>query len=125
MSETDHYVTICALEAGWSTFPERFFVAPLEDKDVVCSLGRGGLAPNKIDAVVLSHLHWDYIGTLKDFETSKFIIGAGGLFLLEGSQGAGSHNKFEPDLLPLRRTVEDPIPEGNTTREAAPSSDGQ
>lgn len=182
MSEPDHYVTIHALEAGWFTMPERFFVAPLEDKesrktvpslsfliqhvdrstgttsrivfdlglrreiehyseailshiatrkplstvpDVVASLGWGDLAPDDIDAVVLSHLHWDHIGTPKDFETSKFVIGAGGLSLLKGSQGAGTHNKFEPDLLPLQRTVEVPSPEDNTTGEAAPGLDGR
>ncbi|KAH7490959.1 hypothetical protein FOMA001_g3878 [Fusarium oxysporum f. sp. matthiolae] len=171
MSEPAHHVTVHALDAGWFTMPERFFVTPLENQetkksvpslsflvqhidqasakttrilfdlglrreisqysepilnhvatrqplstvpDVVDSLALGGLTPGDIDAVVLSHLHWDHIGTPRDFETSTFIIGSGGLSLLEGDQGAGTHNKFESDLLPLSRTLELHSPQDGT-----------
>ncbi|CAH0023715.1 unnamed protein product [Clonostachys rhizophaga] len=74
--------------------------------DVIESLAQGGLSTDDIDAVILSHLHWDHVGTPKEFQTSQFIIGSGGHALSQGKPGGGSHNHFEPDLLPLQRTIE-------------------
>ncbi|TFK28050.1 Metallo-hydrolase/oxidoreductase [Coprinopsis marcescibilis] len=43
-------------------------------QDVVESLARGGLAPDDIDWVAISHLHWDHIGNTSLFEKSTFIL---------------------------------------------------
>jgi glyoxylase-like metal-dependent hydrolase (beta-lactamase superfamily II) len=75
---------------------------------VVKSLTAGGLSPDDIDYVILSHVHWDHIGTPSDFGRSKFVIGHGSLGLLSGSLKPenGSHSHFEADLLPSDRTIE-------------------
>lgn len=86
----------------------------LTSPSVVESLAAGGLTPNDIDVVILSHLHWDHIGNPGEFGKSVFVVGAGGLGLLDGTRkmGNGSHSHFEADLLPRDRTVELPDPEG-------------
>lgn len=78
--------------------------------DVKQSLAVGGLTPDDVDFVILSHVHWDHIGTPTDFPTSKFIVGPGSLDLLRkgGDTSTGGHAFFEPDLLPQDRTIELP-----------------
>jgi glyoxylase-like metal-dependent hydrolase (beta-lactamase superfamily II) len=75
---------------------------------VVESLAAGGLNPNDIDYIILSHVHWDHIGTPSDFSRSKFVVGHGSLGLLSGTSKpeSGSHSHFEVGLLPSERTVE-------------------
>jgi glyoxylase-like metal-dependent hydrolase (beta-lactamase superfamily II) len=75
---------------------------------VVQSLAAGGLRPEDIDYVILSHVHWDHIGTPSEFTRSKFIVGHGSLGLLNGTRKLenGSHSHFEADLLPKDRTIE-------------------
>jgi glyoxylase-like metal-dependent hydrolase (beta-lactamase superfamily II) len=78
--------------------------------DVVASLAQGGLTPNDIDYVILSHVHWDHVGTPTDFTNpdTRFIVGHGSLDLLDGTNkiSIGSHSHFERNLLPLERTLE-------------------
>jgi glyoxylase-like metal-dependent hydrolase (beta-lactamase superfamily II) len=83
--------------------------------DVSESLGYGSLTPQDIDLVILSHVHWDHVGTPSDFTTSNFVVGHGALELLRGGADptkTGGHSHFEPDLLPQDRTLElaDPNP---------------
>lgn len=75
---------------------------------VVKSLAAGGLSPDDIDYVILSHVHWDHVGTPSDFSRSKFVVGHGSLGLLSGTLKPenGSHSHFEADLLPRERTIE-------------------
>ena len=83
--------------------------------NVVSSLGKGGLRPEDIDFVILSHVHWDHIGKPSDFSDARtsFVVGYGALDLLSGksSVNRGSHCHFEANLLPLDRTIELPNPE--------------
>lgn len=79
------------------------------DPDAAKSLELGGLSPELIDMVILSHVHWDHTGTPKDFPASKFIVGNGSLGVLRSGADptkTGSHAHYEPDLLPLERTIE-------------------
>ncbi|EKD20927.1 uncharacterized protein L3040_005862 [Drepanopeziza brunnea f. sp. 'multigermtubi'] len=89
------------------------------DPDVVKSLAAGGLTPDDIDYVILSHVHWDHVGEPRDFPTSQFIIGSGGKDLLRGSPSSlrGGHSFFEADLLPEGRMHElaDPSHEDHGT----------
>lgn len=81
------------------------------DHDVVQSLARGRLSPDDVDWVILSHVHWDHIGTPSLFSKSTFVVGAGSIRLLqEGSDQAsrGGHEHFEADLLPKDRVVQLP-----------------
>ena len=91
------------------------------EPDVAASLRAGGLQPEDIDIVILSHVHWDHIGTPSDFSNEKttFVVGAGALDLLSGKTklDIGSHSNFERDLLPLHRTIE--LPTTNTRRRIA------
>jgi glyoxylase-like metal-dependent hydrolase (beta-lactamase superfamily II) len=85
--------------------------------DVVESLALGNLTPKDIDYVILSHVHYDHVGTPSDFPPpTKFIIGPGAADLLSGKTrlDIGSHSVFEPDLLPFDRTVSLPLPEARS-----------
>ncbi|KAH7350534.1 AhpD-like protein [Rhexocercosporidium sp. MPI-PUGE-AT-0058] len=78
------------------------------DPDVVKSLAAGSIAPDDIDYVILSHVHWDHIGEPRDFPRSHFIVGFGAKALLQGKSASlrGGHSFFEADLLPESRTTE-------------------
>ena len=82
--------------------------------DAVASLAAGGLTVDDIDYVVFSHVHYDHVGLPKDFTNNKtkFVVGNGALDLLSGKSkyDLGKHMIFEPDLLPLERTLELPTP---------------
>jgi len=63
----------------------------------------------EVDMVILSHVHWDHIGTPSDFPNSTFIVGSGTQDLLKN--GAGPlypAELFNDDELPALRTVEFP-----------------
>ncbi|KAI1113269.1 hypothetical protein F5Y14DRAFT_224427 [Nemania sp. NC0429] len=77
------------------------------------AIGEQLLDPEKdIDFVILSHVHWDHIGTPSDFSSATFVVGSGTLDLLK--HGAGPlypADQFNADELPALRTVElPPVP---------------
>ncbi|TVY60654.1 Cytochrome P450 monooxygenase andK [Lachnellula suecica] len=78
--------------------------------DCADSLRVGGLDPETdIDIVLLSHVHWDHVGTPSDFPSAKFLVGSGTLHLLE--HGAGRlypAEIFNTNELPVDRTLEFP-----------------
>lgn len=78
--------------------------------DVVQGLERGGLTPDDVDWVFLSHVHWDHIGSPSRFLRSKFLVGHGSMQLLSGGGDTrtGGHAHFEKGLLPMERTIELP-----------------
>ena len=82
--------------------------------DVIQSLESGGLKTSDIDMVLLSHVHWDHVGTPSAFPDSLFMVGNGALDVLSGKTKyqSASHQHFEPDLLPAVRTVELSSPNG-------------
>ncbi|KZV89072.1 Metallo-hydrolase/oxidoreductase [Exidia glandulosa HHB12029] len=60
----------------------RFF--PLDvSRDVADSLRDGGLEPEEIEYVLISHLHFDHVGDPSVFPRATFLLGAGGRALLE------------------------------------------
>lgn len=77
--------------------------------DVAESLRKGHLAAYDIDTVILSHVHWDHVGTPADFKNAEFVVGSGTMHLL--AHGGGSHypaELFNADELPAERTLELP-----------------
>jgi glyoxylase-like metal-dependent hydrolase (beta-lactamase superfamily II) len=77
--------------------------------DVADSLRKGGLDPKDVDTVILSHVHWDHVGTPSDFQNAEFVVGSGTLHLL--AHGGGPHYPaeiFNKDELPKERTSELP-----------------
>jgi len=94
------------------------------DPDCAASLRNGhdhGTAPSAaplldpakdIDYIILSHVHWDHIGTWQDFPSAIFLVGAGTINLLK--DGAPPHYPsplFTGDELPPSRTAElPPVP---------------
>ncbi|PYH70759.1 MBL fold metallo-hydrolase [Aspergillus vadensis CBS 113365] len=87
--------------------------APLTNHVAPYRLGRGvaqhlrdgGLDPDAVDTVILSHLHYDHHGDPGDFPQSRFIVRAGSLSLLHrGLEGTSvSHQAFDAELF---RTVQ-------------------
>jgi len=74
---------------------------------VAAQLSTGGTEPRDIDAVVLSHVHYDHHGDPEDFPNSTFVVGNGALDVLEhGLPGQASHQNFEKDLLKKHNVVE-------------------
>lgn len=81
--------------------------------DVRQSLLDGGLDPAAIDEVILSHVHWDHIGTPLDFPQAKFFVGAGSIGILEGGFGGHmSHSNFQHDLFDHLNVRQFPDPGG-------------
>jgi glyoxylase-like metal-dependent hydrolase (beta-lactamase superfamily II) len=89
--------------------------------DVAASLRAGDLEPGDIDAVILSHVHYDHVGTPSDFSNAVFVVGPGTKHLLKHGMKYHSAAHFEPDLLPEDRTIElpDPEPENGSQAQSA------
>jgi glyoxylase-like metal-dependent hydrolase (beta-lactamase superfamily II) len=70
-------------------------------------LRNGGVQPEDVDVVVLSHVHWDHIGTRSDFPNAKFVVGSGTLDLLANGGGyLYPKELFNHDELPFDHTFE-------------------
>ncbi|KAJ5513156.1 hypothetical protein N7463_002708 [Penicillium fimorum] len=96
------------------------------EPNVVQSLAVGELSTDDIDYVVYSHVHWDHIGEPKAFDKSTFVVGPGTSALLKDSSSLrGGHSFFEPDLLPVSRTIELPPTTGATEQESSTGKSAQ
>lgn len=82
----------------------------ISSPDCADSLRAGGLdSVTDIDNVIISHVHWDHVGTPSDFTKANFNVGAGTLEVLKN--GAGylyPGEMFNDDELPADRTYEFP-----------------
>jgi glyoxylase-like metal-dependent hydrolase (beta-lactamase superfamily II) len=86
------------------------------EKDVKSALALGNLDSSEINYIIISHVHWDHIGTPSDFTTATFISGPSTGALLRNEMGPDLSNPyFEPELLPYDRTIELP-PTLNSTK---------
>lgn len=78
------------------------------EQDVVESLAKGGLTPDDIDTVCLSHVHWDHHGHAPSFPQSKFVVGGDTLKFIESSgfysESQNPESPFPEDLLPMKDT---------------------
>ncbi|OAA54573.1 hypothetical protein SPI_08819 [Niveomyces insectorum RCEF 264] len=78
--------------------------------DCADSLRQGQFDPaTEVDMVVLSHVHWDHVGTPSDFANAVFVVGSGTLDLLQHGAGpAYPADVFNDDEIPASQTVELP-----------------
>ncbi|KAF1848889.1 Metallo-hydrolase/oxidoreductase [Cucurbitaria berberidis CBS 394.84] len=75
--------------------------------DAADSVRKGGLDPKDVDTIILSHVHWDHVGTPSDFSNAEFVVGSGTMHLLANGGGPlYPAELFNPDELPLERTRE-------------------
>lgn len=66
--------------------------------DVVDSLRKGGVEPEQVDYVAISHAHWDHIGDPSRFPKSRFILGGGAKELYEPGYPADPTSFYMTDL---------------------------
>ncbi|KAK8004300.1 multicopper oxidase [Apiospora arundinis] len=97
------------------------------DDDAGASLRKGGLDPAvDVDFVVLSHVHWDHVGTSGDFTAATFLVGSGTLEVLKNGAGPRYPGElFNSDELPRDRTVEFPPVPGRAHENASGVRVGQ
>ncbi|GME48655.1 hypothetical protein GTA08_BOTSDO01880 [Neofusicoccum parvum] len=95
--------------------------------DCAASLRAGGLDPAAVATVLLSHVHWDHVGTPADYPAAVFVVGAGTRAVLR--EGCGPHYPaaiFNPDELPEDRTRELPsVPGGGVGGVVAEEEEGR
>lgn len=73
-------------------------------QDVPESLTRGGLTPDEVTYVCLSHCHWDHTGNPALFAKSKFLVGGEARTLFQPGYPSDPKSLFATDLLPQGRT---------------------
>lgn len=74
-------------------------------QDVTESLRSGGINPNEISYVFLSHLHYDNIGNPAAFPNATFLIGNEGLRLLENGFPYNPSSPYSTTALPPDRLI--------------------
>jgi glyoxylase-like metal-dependent hydrolase (beta-lactamase superfamily II) len=76
---------------------------------VISKLEDAELDAGDIDAVILSHVHYDHHGDAEEFDQSLFILGRGSLGTLShGASSSNPHNCFDSRVLSKDRVVELP-----------------
>lgn len=65
------------------------------------TLARLGFAADEVETVIVSHLHADHVGGLRDFRAARFHLDSGAYAPLRGLRGVAAIRKaFMPELLP-------------------------
>ncbi|RMD83385.1 MAG: MBL fold metallo-hydrolase [Candidatus Dadabacteria bacterium] len=60
--------------------------------DLPEQMEKAGLSPDRVQVVILSHLHFDHVGGCDAFRSARFVVGRG-----EREHGRSRMNGFEPD----------------------------
>ncbi len=78
----------------------------LEDaiEHVPGALAKGGLKPEDISRICLSHCHFDHIGNPALYCNARFLVGERTREVLEGGYPDDAKSEFASDLLPAART---------------------
>lgn len=62
------------VSAMQSRYGVDFVASRTADQDLVAGLARHGVAPEDVDLVVLTHLHFDHVGNNELFENATFVV---------------------------------------------------
>ncbi|KAF8557811.1 Metallo-hydrolase/oxidoreductase [Imleria badia] len=76
----------------------------LPGQTVDASLIKGGTSPDQIDAVIISHLHWDHMGDASPFTNATFVVGEECKRLFDTGYPTNPESPFATDALPAGRT---------------------
>ncbi|EJD06990.1 Metallo-hydrolase/oxidoreductase [Fomitiporia mediterranea MF3/22] len=74
------------------------------NKDVVASLQDGGIEPDDVNVIVLSHIHADHVGNPAKFKKARFLVGNDSRGLFESGYPVDPKSFFDSRLLPKDRT---------------------
>ncbi|THH10033.1 hypothetical protein EW145_g1591 [Phellinidium pouzarii] len=72
--------------------------------DVPFSLEKGGLTPEDITLVCLTHCHWDHVGNPALYPSARFLVGGEARSLFQPGYPTDPKSVFPTDLLPEGRT---------------------
>ncbi|KIK48205.1 hypothetical protein CY34DRAFT_735072 [Suillus luteus UH-Slu-Lm8-n1] len=78
--------------------------APVVNQTVAESLIKGGISPDQVETVIISHLHWDHIGDHEPFTNATFVVGEGCRELLTSGYPMNPESLFSSTALPHERT---------------------
>ncbi|EGO22180.1 hypothetical protein SERLADRAFT_440196 [Serpula lacrymans var. lacrymans S7.9] len=81
---------------------ERFFPESI-DQTVSESLDKGGFPPEVVEAVVISHLHWDHIGDPAPFSRATFVVGGACRSLIDSGHPSDPNSEIMTNSIPLDR----------------------
>lgn len=73
-------------------------------QDAQTSLVKGGLSPEDVQNVCISHMHFDHIGDPSPFTNATFVLGEGSRTLLANGYPIDPDSNIPADLVPLERT---------------------
>ena len=76
------------------------------------TLTGAGFKADDINAIAISHVHWDHHGDPEDFPNTTFLLGPGAKKVLsDGLPGTGNHSVFDPNLYKDSKVLEfGPLP---------------
>ncbi|KAH7929094.1 Metallo-hydrolase/oxidoreductase [Leucogyrophana mollusca] len=72
-------------------------------QSVAESLFKGGIHPEQIDAVVVSHLHWDHVGDPTPFTKATFVVGEGCRDILTSGYPMNPESTILANSIPMDR----------------------
>ncbi|CCM05022.1 uncharacterized protein FIBRA_07221 [Fibroporia radiculosa] len=107
----DTFVFDLGLRKDWETglpptqaaIIKQYFTVDIPE-DVADSLQKGGLAPEQIAHVCISHMHFDHIGDTAPFTRATFVVGAETRALHTPGYPADPNGFVRSDVLPAGRT---------------------
>ncbi|EIW74030.1 Metallo-hydrolase oxidoreductase [Coniophora puteana RWD-64-598 SS2] len=100
----------------------KFVELPEDNSDVQDALKRGGADLADVDAIFISHVHWDHLGDHRSFIKAKFVLGDASETLVTGEEHPQHKSGIvPPKALPTERV--EYVADWNTTIGGLKASD--